>query len=309
MKNVLYIVGAGLLTTVLVVMLILTNVPDKNADILPSPTVGMTEIPATTIPTITPQPTVSPKEHLLEQIRQLAAEYDQSVQAEKKNGKVEFSKDPKTGEDIFVFKDQSYLTMSELYTQFLQEKTRLEQFYTQLYRDEAHPTPFPTQASLNQNQAYYETLAGQADPFCALEAWQNDPQAEKVMAYDPDEGKYKAIFMGAVIARCEIYGQMLEELRLAPWLAQVDQAADMAIIRQITGKPDLQLSFQTIRNGANAPGRNTALYTDETGTKYYVDLETSRLAQIEPNFPTHPIFQQARLKVWMNCAASPGNLP
>lgn len=285
MKNFAYIIGAGLLTTVLIVALILANIPNKSSDGMPTVRASLTLLSTSTVIS---SPTVSSKEHILEQIRQLATEYDQAVQAEKQNGKVEFSKDPNTGEDIFLFKDESYNKISELFTQFMLEKTRLEQVYIQLYRDETQPTPFPTQSSSEQDKAYYEYMMGQADTFCSLESWEQDTHVDKIIAYDPDTGKYRALFMGVVIARCEIYGQMLEEFRVAPILAKVNKEADMAMIRQVTGKSDLRLSLQSITPLANAPWQSAALYTDETGTKYYVDVETSRLAQIEPNFPTHP---------------------
>ena len=66
------------------------------------------------------------------------------------------------------------------------------------------------------------------------------------------------------------------------------QRRDMAMIRQVTGNPELALKFQSIQGPANAPGRNAALYTDETGVKYYVDVDTARLVEIDPNFQSHP---------------------
>lgn len=74
MKNLVTIIGGGLLTTALVVVLVLANPPTKSAEILPTETIGTTRIPAT--PMFIPSPIVSPKEHILEQIRQLAAEYN-----------------------------------------------------------------------------------------------------------------------------------------------------------------------------------------------------------------------------------------
>ena len=287
MKNLLYIIG-GLLAIILTAVPIIANIPVKNTGFMP--TAQTTNIPLQLTPTIflSPTPATSSKEHILEQINQLATKYDQAVQAEKQNGKVEFTKDPNTGEDIFLFKESSYFRIGELFSQFLLEKTQLEQFYIQLYRDETLPTPFPTRSSSEQDKAYYEYMMGQSDLFCSLESWEQDTDADKVMAYDPNIGKYRAIFMGDVIARCEIYGRMLEEFRVSPLLAKVNKDMDMAMIRQVTGKTNLRPSFQSIQGIANAPSRSAALYVDETGTNYYVDLETSRLAQIEPHFPTHP---------------------
>ncbi len=287
LKNLFYIIG-GLLAISLTALSIIANIPGKNADLVPM--AQITNIPVQLTPTtfLSPSPATSSKEHILEQIRQLATKYDQAVQAEKQNGKVEFSRVLNTGEDIFLFKDESYIRISELFSQFLLEKTQLEEFYIQLYRDEALPTPFPTQSSSEQDKAYYEYMMGQSDIFCSLESWEQDTLADKVMAYDPDLGKYRAMFMGDVIARCEIYGRMLEEFRVAPLLVKVNQDMDMAMIRQVTGKPNLRPSFQSVQHIVNAPGRSAALYIDETGTNYYVDLDTSRLAQIDPHFPNHP---------------------
>lgn len=296
-KNLFVIIGGiGLgiaLITTLLGALLLAYAPVKYEVFETiSPSGVGTEMSAAPIPS----QTVSSREHILAQIRQLAAEYDRAVQAEKQNGDVEFSQDPATGEDIFRFKDESYMRINELYLQFLEQKTQLEQLYTQVYRDETRPTPFPTQPSAAQNTIYFESLIEQAAGHCSMEYWQQDSQAESLLIYDPDEGQYRSIIIGDAIARCEIYGQMLEELRVAPALEKVNQAHDLALIRQIMGRPDLQLTFQSIQLGANAPGRNAALYTDETGAKYYVDIESERLAAIEPHLVTHPEIPAEQVK-------------
>lgn len=292
MNKMFYIIGGGLLTTILIVMLLMFNLPSDNtnvleASVIPSNTSTLTTLTLVLSETPNPQQNSS-RGYILEQIRQLATQYDQAVQAEKQNGRVEVGKDTNTGEDIFFFKDESYEKINDLYSQFMLEKTRLEQIYTQLYRDETAPTPFPRQSSEEQDKAYYDLMVSQADLYCSLDAWQKDFNADTVVIYDPDEGKYKPIYMGEVIARCNVYGQMLEEFRLAPLLVNVNKDLDMTTIRRVVNKPDLRLTFQTIQGTANAPGRNAALYVDDTGTRYYVDLKTARLVQIEPNFPTHP---------------------
>lgn len=288
MNRMFYIVGGSLLTTILIIMLVMFNLPSDNANLPKNNTIPSNTLTSTPITETPPSQQNSSREYILEQIRQLATQYDQAVQAEKQIGKVEFGKDPSTGEDVFLFKDESYKKISDLYSQFMSEKTRLEQIYTQLYRDEKSPTPFPHQSSAEQDKAYYDLMTSQADLYCSLESWQKNSNADTVVIYDPDEGKYTPIFMGEVIARCDVYGQMLEEFRLAPLLANVNKDLDMATIRQVVNKPELRLTFQTIQGTANAPGRNAALYVDDTGTRYYIDLETARLVQIEPNFPTHP---------------------
>lgn len=185
MKNLLLVIGGTLLTTVLVVTLALANPNSKKVEVAPtSPSYISTQIIST--PT---QSVAISSEPILEQIYQLAHEYDQAVQAEKQNGVVEFSKDLTTGDEIFFFKDQSYIRISELFEHFLEQKTSLENLYTQIYRDSLQPTPFPTQSSPEQDKAYYDFLAEQADEYCSLESWQKDIQAKTVLAYNPDEGK------------------------------------------------------------------------------------------------------------------------
>lgn len=242
-----------------------------------------------------PIPTVSSKEHTLDQIRQLAAEYEQAVQAEKQIGVVEYSKDPNTGKDIFLFKDNSYAKILELNRQLWENINQLNALYVQVYRDELAPTPFPTQNSPEESTAYYDLLVSQSNEYCAG-VWNIRTDADTILVYDPDDGKYRPIGVGDDYARCETYGQMIEEWWVAPLLENVDQDADMALIRQIMGKPDLYLAFQSVDTVANAPGRNAATYTDETGTKYYVDIKTARVAAIEPNYPGHPNISPAETK-------------
>lgn len=79
MKNFGYIIG-GLFATTLVVMLVFFNLPAKVANVSPAIPTSMATA-TVTIPTEIPTPIVSAKEHILEQIRQLVAEYDQAVQS------------------------------------------------------------------------------------------------------------------------------------------------------------------------------------------------------------------------------------
>jgi DNA-binding CsgD family transcriptional regulator len=293
MKNVILVIGGTLLAAALVVTLALAYSNANKVEIAPT---SLFNISTQANPTFTQSPAKTSQEHILGQIYQLADEYDKAVQAEKRSGRIEFSKNLTTGDEIFFFKDQSYIRISELFSQFLEQKTNLENLYTQIYRDEFQPTPFPTQSSPEQDKAYYEFLTEQAGDYCSLEAWQQDNQAKTVLAYDPDEGKYRPIFISDTIARCEVYGQMLEEFRVAPMMAKINQESDIIMIRQIIGNPDLRLSFKTISPLANAPWTSVAIYTDETGTKYYVDIETARLVSIEMNFPSHPEIPSNQVK-------------
>jgi len=287
MKNILTIAGAVLLITIVLIATFVVTIMRVPTESAPPSTVGVTQIPATATPTLTPQPTISSKEPILEQIRQAVAEYEQDVQAEKKNGKVEFSKDEKTGEDIFRFQGESYVRIDNLNEKLWEQINQLNALYTQVYRDQINPTPFPTQASAEENKTYYEMLGTKAKDYCTFVPQTGDSTLG-ISIYSPDEGKYLSPTLGDPNARCEVFGQMLEEFRTAPILAKVNKDADIALIRQITGKLALKLTFQSITSAANAVGRGAALYKDETGTNYYVDVETARLAQIEPNFPSHP---------------------
>jgi hypothetical protein len=293
MKNLVYIIG-GLLATLLIVILMMVNLPAENTKV---PMASATSSPTTTeaAPIETSTPAISTKDHILEQIRQLVAEYEQAVQAEKKNGDVEFSKDPQTGEDIFLFRNESYMRISALEEKLWEDINQLNKLYVQVYRDEVRPTPFPTPASTAEARTQYDGLIQQAEDICAS-LWNLQASPEAILVYRPDDGKYLPIGVGDDYARCEVHGQMIEEWRTAPMLAKVNKEADMALIRQATGKPELILNFQSISNIANAPWQNAALYTDETGTNYYVDIETGRLATIEPNFPSHPDIPPAQAK-------------
>jgi hypothetical protein len=280
-----YIIS-GLFVLALAVMLIVFN---SRGDITHESLAASTVSPTATviIPTAIKTPITSTKEHILEQIRQLVAGYDQAVQAEKRNGKVEFGKDPKTGEDIFLFKDESFTRIMDLNEKLWENINQLNVLYVQVYRDELKPTPFPTQSSAEESKVYHDLLISRAEDYCS-DAGNLQVNTGAILVYRPDEGKYLPIGIGDKYARCEIYGQMIEEWRIAPLMTKVDKDADMALIRQIMADPNLKLTFESIQSMPNASGRSVAAYTDETGTEYSIDVETSRLAQITPNFQTHP---------------------
>ena len=284
-----FIIGLGILiaTSVFFVGSIYQMAKARSSaeEAIPDPTSIPTNI--LMVPTDTPTPVVSPKDHILEQIRQLAAEFEQAVQAEKQNGDVEFSKDDQTGEDIFRFQGESYIRILDLNEKLWENINQLNALYVQVYRDELNPTPFPTQISPEESRGYYDLLVSQTEDYCSG-AWNIDVNPKSILVYRPDEGKYLPIGVGDNYARCETYGQMIEEWRTAPELAKVNKDADITMIWQVTGKPDLILKFQSIQGTTNAQGRSAALYTDETGMEYYVDIETARLVKINPNFPSHP---------------------
>jgi DNA-binding CsgD family transcriptional regulator len=299
MKNFAYILG-GLLVTTLVIWLVVMDTSGRAAEVLPAtstftpasvPTAASTATPAA--PTATPTPPVSSREHILEQIRQLAAEYERVVQAEKQNGTVELSRDPQTGADIFLFKGDSFSKIYALWLPLNDQIQQLSKLYIQVYRDETRPTPFPTLAAADDPKKIYADYLSTPSEFCP-ENYDNIPATIRI--YDPEDGKYYPMYINDVMARCETETQMFDEWRMAPMLAKVNQAADMALIRQVLGKPDLKLTFETIRDLDNAPWQNAAQYVDETGVRYSVDIESARLAGIQPGVSTDPDISAAETR-------------
>ena len=294
MKNLLYGIG-GLLITTLMVVLVLANLPARGAPAVLAPAARPTLPPPTATASLTPQPTVSAKTHILEQIRQAVLEYEQNVQAEKKNGTVEYSKDPQTGEDLFRFTGDSYERIIGLNEKLWGTINQLDALYVQVYRDETRPTPFPTQVSAAENKAYYEKLLTQSGDECGNAPYTAE-SASTFSIYSPNDGKELSMVVDDRSAGCEVLGQMIDEFRIAPILSKVNQSADITLIRQIMGKPNMELAFQSVSGPANSPWRNAAIYTDETGTKYYVDADNARLAQIEPGGLSHPDIPASQAK-------------
>ncbi len=70
--------------------------------------------------------------------------------------------------------------------------------------------------------------------------------------------------------------------------ANIDQAAQIELIRRILGRPDLNLAFDSVQGLSNAPDRMAAVYVDDLGSRYYIDLETGQLAAIEPGLNAVP---------------------
>ncbi len=201
MRNFVY-VGAGLLTTIVVILFILSRSAPNAPQ--PLPTSTATRIPPTQTSTIISSPTVSPKEHILEQVHQLAATYGQAFQSEKKNGDVTFITDPSTEEEVFRFSGKSFERVIKLYNQLDEQIFQLNQLYDQVYRDETNPTPFPTQSSPEPAEAYLQSLYEGPQEYCPTEAL--DLSKATIMIYDPDEGKYQPRMINDEIARCDVYG-------------------------------------------------------------------------------------------------------
>ena len=295
MKKRLPALGAILLITILIAASLLAKIPTRQPESSLSPTLAAQQTASPWPATLTPQPTISTRPHLLDQMRQMADEYEQAVQAEKKNGHVEFGKDPQSGNDVFFFKGASYDHISKLYMELNIQIIQLGSLYAQVYRDEIKPTPFPTFPSPEENRAFYEFLVTeQGKEYCVYDA--NVKNAITLPVYRPEDGIYTPIIVGDVDARCRIWGDMVEEFRLAPWLERVNQERDIALIRQVMGNPALKLNFKTIDPLANALSYQAAIYVDETGTRYGVEISTGAFALLEPNYPTHPIIAESDRK-------------
>lgn len=295
MKKLLTALGAILLSTILIAASLLIKRPTLQPESSPSPTFAALRTASPWPATLTPQSTISTRAHLLDQIRQAAAEYEQAVQAEKKNGQVEFGKDPQSGNDVFFFKEASYDHISKLYMELNTQIIQLGSLYAQVYRDETKPTPFPTFPSPEENRAFYEFLVTeQGKEYCVYDA--SIENAVTLPVYRPEDGIYIPMIVGDIDARCSIWGDMVEEFRLAPWLERVNQEHDVALIRQVMGDPALKLNFKTIDPLANAPSYQAAIYVDETGTRYGVEISTGAFALLEPNYPTHPIIAESDRK-------------
>ncbi len=291
MKTVAYLV-AGILLTTLVIWLLLPR-PAASA---PAATRAVTSTPsvAAATPSGTSTPETATKEHILSQIRQLVARYDQAVQAEKNTGHVTYGTDPRTGKDNFTFTGDSFVRIYNLFLNVNDQINQLSQLYVQVYRDETHPTPFPTASSAEESQAYLYSLY-EAFPKACPPLPDVVPNPTFLM-YEPSSGIYLPRLYDDAWARCEVLNQMIEEFRTAPSLARTNKEADMALIRRILGQPGLALSFQSIGENGNDGDRNDAIYTDNTGTKYYIDAETGRLASIQSGYPGHPTVPAGQAK-------------
>lgn len=129
-KKLLLVISGALLTTALIATLALANANSKNDEVAPT-SLSYISTQITSTPT---QPLATSTDPILEQIYQLADEYDQAVQAEKKNGVVEFNEDSTTGDETFFFKGQSYIRISELFELLLEQNTNLGVFAYPLRR-------------------------------------------------------------------------------------------------------------------------------------------------------------------------------
>lgn len=250
MSKFTYVIGSLIVTTALVVLFAMFKQTDPTQTSVPT-TVQLTPLLSATVSLTPTTAAVSPKEQVVEQMRQLFLEYDQAVQAEKKNGAVEYSTDA-TGAELFFFKDESLIRISDLYSEFNNQMQQLDTLYAQMYRNEFQPTPFPTKPSLEENRAYYEQLIStEGEKYCS---WTFPDDAERIPVYSPDEGKYIDRTVGDVPARCEVWGQMLEELRVVYDAEKVNKERDVAMIRQVMGNSNLSLSFQAILHLPMLPG-------------------------------------------------------
>jgi len=274
---------------ILLVIAFLFLVKSNRNQIADQPTTILQQTPilstnSSSSPTSTATPTLSPREQIVAEAQQLAAQYDQAVKTEIQKGEVEISKDPHSGKEVIHFTGDSNTKIAKLYETLNEQLQTLNKHYLALYIADVQPTPFPTQSTEKKNDDYYQQLLKQYPSFFN----QLLKDGPTVMIYDPDDGIYYNRVIGATYAKNEIMADAMETLRQAPQLAKVDQEANMAQIREILGNPDLSLTFQGIQGLANAHGIEAAIYADGTGTTYSVAIEAGILASIDPS-PTSRI--------------------
>jgi DNA-binding CsgD family transcriptional regulator len=225
-------------------------------------------------------PTLTAREQILDKIYSLAADYDQTVNSEMQNGEVTTSTDPQTGQEVIRFEGRSMETISKQHDEFTQELRSLNEKYRLLYIAEIQPTPFPPKASTEENDQYYQQLVEQYPAFFD-QVLKDGPT---VRVFDPSEGIYFNMVIGEAYAKSEIMASAMDALRVAPQTKMVNQESDSNLIRQVMGIPNLVLSYIGIQPLANAPWIDAAIYSDDTGTKYWMAIEDNRLAQIEPPY-------------------------
>lgn len=269
MKIMLYL-GTGLVAIYLVIGFFL--LPKISQQI----SITSTHTPNNSSPTSSS--TLSPREQIVTEACRLGAEYDQAVKAEIQKGEVEISKDPQSGQEIILFEGNSRGTIWRRYDELNEQLQALNEQYLLLYVADVRPTPFPTKSTEKENGEYYQELLEQHSAFFD----QLLEEGPAVVVYDPGDGLYYTRLIGDAHAKSEIMTDAMETLRLAPQMAKVDQAAQIAHIRAVLDQPDLQLTFEGLQGLANAPWINAAIYTDEMGIKYWVAIDAGRLAQIEP---------------------------
>jgi len=225
-------------------------------------------------------PALSPKEQNINEARRLVMEYDLAVKAEIQKGDFENHIDPHSGKEGILFKGESKERIMHFYDELIQRLQSLNQQYMTLYIIEVQPTPFPTKSTEQENEEVYQELIRQYPDFFD----QLLTEGPTVQVYSPDEGIYYDMSIGDTYAKSEIMANAIETLHQAPIIAKIDQDAQIAQIRMVLEKPDLQLTFQRISGLANAQGIITAIYEDDAGTRYSVAIDKNILAAIEPEF-------------------------
>ena len=145
------------------------------------------------------------------------------------------------------------------------------------------PTPFPTQPSEQENEEYYQALVQQYPAFFD-QVLREGPTVE---IFDPGEGTYVQRVIGDAYAQGSVMERAMNALHDAPQMVKVDQEADTNFLRTAMGSPNLSLSFQGIQGLANAPFVQSAVYLDDSGTKYLISVDRHILAGIEPDLSSH----------------------
>ena len=219
------------------------------------------------------------REVILDQIQELVETYDLAVQVRKNEGTYIVEIDESTGQDLIIFTGDSEYLISELYYVLTYEIQQLNELYTQMYRQDIQPTPFPTQSSDDENSTYYDSLVSHANAYCP-----GPTNSNSISIFHPVYGKNIQTIIGDDYASCLMYSQMMKEWENAPFLNLVEFDKDIEMLQMFLGNPSLELTFENIMLVANAPWFNAAIYSGNKGIKYHVEIESGVLAIIEPEF-------------------------
>ena len=279
----LFALGGALILGLFVFILVYNfSVPQNelsNQDFTQAVTaISMADAPVSFAPTATMAASLSPRQQNVAEARRLAEEYDQAVQTEMQKGNFENSQDPKTGKQRVLFVGELQEKILKLYDEMSHKLVDLDKQYLALYIAEMQPTPYPTQTSEQENEAYYQSLV--KDYQVLLDQLVKDGPTVRV--FDPHDGIYYNRLVGDAYARSEVMMSAMETLHQAPDMARVDQSADADLIRKELGQPDMQLTFVEVGSQANAPWISTSIYLDQAQNKYYVAVGKNVLAAIEP---------------------------
>ena len=232
-----------------------------------------TATPIATKPSATPTPSIqAQREAILQQIRQAAADYNSSIEDEKKIGNF-IPSNLGHGKQGFIFTEDSRTKILSKYNDLMSTIEDLNKRYEALAP--ANLSPLPTFSSKAEGQAYLDQI---------MEDYTNWVQNELVhgnivIVYHPDDGDYVPVSIGDSYVLMEAKGLHIQQLRL--WVRGPSAAA-------------IQQDIQLIQN--IEPG-NIDL-TDVTSLPFYRnDLS---LTQYDTSSRTYIVYSEAHVIIEIN---------